>query len=118
VVLKYRDKEYNSEDVPLFLMFKTLTHKKKFINSIASHKLKTYFNTKDIQVALAGNTCLKDKRTKFYIRIDIKEEKNIISKCMFLDENTDNNSIVCAPYDIPETVIGNWIENNLQKLIN
>ena len=30
-----------------------------------------------------------------------------------LDENTDNNSMVCAPSDIPETVITRWIENNL-----
>ena len=116
--LKYKDKEYDSEDVPLFIMFKTLKHKKNFINNLAVYKLGVYNSTQDIQVVLAGNDCLKDKRTKLYFCINDKEEKNIITKTMFLDESTDNNSIVCAPYDIPETVIGEWIEKNILTLLN
>lgn len=111
--LKFKDKEYDSEDVPLFLMFKSSLNKKNFINSLVTYKLGTYVNTKDIKVALAGNVCIKDKRIKLYYCIKEKEEKNMLTKCMFLDENTDNNSMVCAPSDIPETVITRWIENNL-----
>ena len=115
--LKYKDKEYDSEDVPLFIMFKTLKHKKNFINNLAVYKLGIYNNTQDIQVVLAGNDCLKDKRTKLYFCINDKEEKNMIAKSLFLDEDSDNNSMVCAPADIPEVVIGSWIENNLKRII-
>ena len=73
--LKYKDKEYDSEDVPLFIMFKTLKHKKNFINNLAVYKLGVYNSTQDIQVVLAGNDCLKDKRTKLYFCINDKEEK-------------------------------------------
>lgn len=116
--LKYKGKEYNSEDIPLFLLFKNTENKKKFVNSLANHKIGTFTFTKDIHLVLAGNTIIKDKRAKLYFCIDEKEEKNMLSKCLFLDSESDNNSMVCAPSDIPETVIVNWIENNLEKIVS
>lgn len=114
--LKYKSKVYDSEDIPLFLYFKTFDSKKQFIDTLVKYNPGTSIIATDVYVAFAGNTIIKDKRSKLYYCIDTREEKNIILKSMYDDGETENNAMVCSPPDIPEESLITWIQNNLHRL--
>lgn len=114
--LKYKSKVYDSEDIPLFLYFKTFDGKKKFINTLVKYTPGSSVIATDVYVAFAGSTIIKDKRSKLYYCIDTREEKNIILKSMYDDGETENNAMVCSPPDIPEESLITWIQKNLHKL--
>ena len=114
--LKYKNKVYDSDDIPLFLYFKTFEHKKSFINTLAKYDVGTNAEAPDVYVAFAGNTIIKDKRSKLYYCIESREEKNTILRSMYDDGETENNEMVCSPPDIPEESLITWIQNNLHRL--
>lgn len=114
--IKYRNKIYNSEDIPIFLYFKNPQQKKDFNVVLANYELGNYTLVKHLYAVLAGKEVIKDKRAKIYFCIDNREEKSVILKSSFDDRDTDNNAMVCSPPDIPEESIVAWIENNLHKM--
>lgn len=114
--LKYKNKIYDSEQIPLFLYFKNTSHKKDFITLLANYDLGNYTVIPKLYGALAGSVVIKDKRSKVSFCINDIEEKRIIVKGMFHDRDSDNNAMVCSPPDIPEESLLAWIEKNIEKL--
>lgn len=114
--LKYRNKTYSSEDVPMFLYFKTASHKRSFVTTLVGYKLGTFTEIKDLHSALAGNVVIKDKRAKMFFCIDDKDEKDIIQKCVYEEVSSENNAIICSPPDIKEDILIEWVQKNLDKL--
>lgn len=114
--LKYKNKTYNSEDIPLFLYFKKYEHKKNFAVSLVNYNIGEYVEAPHVYVAFAGNEIIKDRRSKIYYCIETREEKTVILKGMYEDKDTDNNAMVCSPPDIPEENLIQWIQKNIDKL--
>lgn len=114
--IKYKNKIYSSDDVPLFLYFQTGKQKKDFGTILANYNLGEFTHLSSLHAVLAGNTVIKDKRSKIYFCIESKDEKYIIVKSVFDDKDSDNNAMICSPNDIPEESIVTWIENNIKKI--
>ena len=111
--LKYKSKVYDSEDIPLFLYFKTFDSKKKFINTLVKYNPGSNVIASDVYVAFAGNTIIKDKRSKLYYCIDSREEKNIILKSMYYFENNNFMDIKCIDFSISLNFQSIWNMNIL-----
>lgn len=117
MVLKYKNKIYSSEDLPIFLFFKTIEHKRNFVNDLNNYnKPNTFVRFHSIDVAFAGNTVIKDRRSSLYFNLDSLEEKRSLQKHI---HNTaeDSNAIISTPADIEPRVLEQWIEKNLIYLI-
>lgn len=114
--VKYRNKIYSSEDIPLFFYFKEPSKKDDFINFLANNSLiKEFKEIPSIHVILAGNTVIKDKRARIYISFDETVEKKALQKSIFFNPK-DSNAFLCSPGDIEERNLEIWIEKHIDDL--
>jgi len=117
VVLKYKNKTYDSNDLPIFLYFKKNNNKRDFINTLSNYnEFKNFTKFTSIDVAIAGNTVIKDKRSSIYIKFETKNEKQCLQRHIF-NESEESNAIISSPGDIGPTVLGEWIERHIDHLI-
>jgi len=116
VILKYKNKKYSSEDLPIFLYFKTETHKKDFINKLMSYTPNEFVRFDCVDIALAGNTLITDKRSALYINLKTLEEKKHIQRYMF-DAEENSNAVISTPPDIKPSTLEEWIERHTKDLI-
>lgn len=114
--IKYRNKIYSSDSVPLFIFFKTNQNRKEFITVLSGYKLGTYKEINCMYAVLAGSALVKDKRAKIYFSIDNIDEKRNLQKSLFDNDVDQNNAMLCSPTDINENVLYDWIEKNVHKL--
>ena len=114
--IKYRDKIYNSEDIPLFLYFKAPLNKKHFSDILINYNIGNYCQLTNLKGALAGNTAITDMRSKIYFCIEDREEKILLQKSMYYEDDADNNAIICSPSDVPEQSLITWIEENISRV--
>lgn len=114
--IKYRELLYKSEDVPIFVYFKTDDNRQNFINTLNEYKVGTFKPIKGVHSILAGNTIIKDKRTNIYLNIENIEEKRVLQKNLFDNNFEENNAMLCSPPDIDEAVLLEWVQRNLDKL--
>lgn len=118
MVIKYKNKEYSSEDLPIFLFFKKLDRKKEFINELNNYNNpNTFIKIYSIDVILAGNAVIKDKRSSIYFNLETIEEKQSLQRQIF-NTPEDSNAIISTPSDIQLDVIEKWVKNNLPHLIS
>ena len=116
--LKHRNKVYSSDDVPLFLYFKTNKKRKEFSDILLHYGANDKFiEFPCLHAALAGNVVIKDKRATIYFSLDSVEEKKVIQKSLFSNTDENCNSLICSPSDINEDVLIEWVENNLSKIV-
>lgn len=117
MILKYKNKTYNSEDLPFFLFFKNTKGRKEFITFINNYKQFDKFIEIDcIHSILAGNTIIKDKRSILNICIESKEEKQFLQKYLFSDMIEESNAILISPEDIDKTHLQKWVDKYIDKL--
>lgn len=116
MVLKYRNKKYSSEDLPIFLYFATQANRKEFINKLAGYTPNEFVRFDCVDIALAGNTVIKDKRAALFINLETIEEKRHIQRYMF-DAEEDSNAVISTPPDIKPRVLEEWIEKHTKDLI-
>jgi hypothetical protein len=117
VKVKYRNKIYSSDDVPLFFYFKDSSKKDEFIDFLANNSLINEFKEiPSVYVILAGNTVIKDKRARIYISFDELIEKKSLQKSIFFNPE-DSNAFLCSPADIEERSLELWIEKNIDNLL-
>ena len=114
--IKYRNNIYSSEDVPLFVYFKTDKNRREFINILQYYKVGTYCRVNCIQFILAGKAVIKDKRTPMFFCIEDKEEKRELQRSLFNAPDEDNNAMMCAPPDIDENILLKWVQKHLEEL--
>lgn len=116
MVIKYKKKLYNSEDLPVLLYFKNYAKKKEFINDLSNYTVtEGFIQINSIDVILAGNTVIKDRRSAIYFSLESVEEKKSLQKQIF-NTPDDNNAIVSTPADIKLDIIEQWIEKNAVHL--
>ena len=117
MILKYKNKYYDSGDVPLFLYFKSNKNKDEFINILANLDIVNEFiPVKCVSIALAGNLIIKDKRAQLFVRIPEKEEKKEIQRYLF-DSYDESNAVISTPPDIQPPVLEEWINRYTKDLI-
>lgn len=117
MVIKYKNKTYDSEDLPILLYFKSYVRKKEFINELSNYAVSEGFvRINSIDVILAGNTVIKDKRSVTYFYLENIEEKKSLQKQIF-NTPEDNNAIISTPSDIDLEVLEKWIVNNSSHLL-
>lgn len=117
MVLKYKNKIYSSEDLPILLFFKALSNKRNFINEVSNYvSPKEFIKLTSIDVALAGNTVMKDKRCTIYLKFESLEEKKSLLRQI---HNTpeDSNAVISTPEDIEIRIIEMWIERHVSDLV-
>jgi spore coat protein CotH len=118
VVLKYKNKFYSSDDLPILLFFKSTKRKREFVNEVNNYTdFETFFKLLSVDVALAGSTVIKDKRSSLYIKFESLLEKKSLQKQLF-DNIEDSNAVISTPLDIKIEVLREWIENNAEHLIS
>lgn len=116
MVLKYRNKKYSSEDVPLFLYFKNESSKEDFINILVSYTPNTFVRLDCIEFAIAGNTVIKDKRSGLYINLETMEEKKDIQRYVY-NSTDESNAVISSPPDIRPVILEEWICKHTKNLI-
>lgn len=117
MVIKYKNKLYNSEDLPILLYFKSYIRKKEFINELSNYAVTSGFaKINSIDVVLAGNTVIKDKRSATYFCLESIEEKKSLQKQIF-NTPEDNNAIISTPGDINLEILEKWIVKNSSHLL-
>ena len=117
MVLKYKNKTYSSEDLPIFLFFKKLERKNEFVNELNNYREpNTFVKINSVDVVLAGNTVIKDKRSQLYLNLETLTEKQSLQRQIF-NTPEDSNAIISTPADIDLPVIEQWVENNIIHLI-
>jgi hypothetical protein len=117
VILKYKNKTYDSDDLPIFLFFKAYNNKRDFVNTLSNYnEYNKFVRFVSVDVALAGNTVIKDKRSTLYISLDSKEEKQSLQKHIF-NNDEDSNAIISTPPDISPRILEEWIERHVEHLI-
>lgn len=114
--IRYRKQLYRSEDIPIFVFFKTDSNRQIFINDLNEYKVGTFKIIKGIHSILAGNTVIRDKRTNIYLNIENVEEKRVLQKSLFDNNFEENNAMLCSPPDINEAVLLEWVQNKLDEL--
>ena len=117
MILKYKNKFYSSEDLPILLFFKSLPNKRNFINEVSNYVLsKEFIKLTSIDVVLAGNTVMKDKRCTIYLKFESLEEKKSLLRQI---HNTpeDSNAVISTPEDIEIPIIEKWIESYVSELV-
>ena len=113
--LRYRDKTYDSIEIPIFVYF-TNNNKNDFVNILKNYKIGTFQAINCVQVAFAGSTTIKDKRATLYFCIDTADEKRAIQKSTFDNDESEDNAMLCAPDDISEVVLMDWVDKNLKTI--
>lgn len=117
MVLKYKNKIYSSNDLPIFLFFKNTENKREFINRLANYnEFNVFERFTSIDVALAGNAVIKDKRSSMFISFEDISEKRALQRHIF-GTCEDSNAIISTPPDIGPRVLEMWIEKNAIHLI-
>jgi len=117
VIIKYKNKTYSSEDLPIFLYFKRVEDKKDFINLLAIyHKPNVFVRVNSVDFVLAGNTVIKDKRSAIYINMETMGEKRHIQRYLF-DSNDESNAVISTPPDIRPVILEEWIGRHAKDLI-
>ena len=117
MILKYKNKVYNSNDLPIFLYFKKSCKKREFINDLSNYnKFNSFARITSVDVAIAGNTVIKDKRSALYINFECKREKQSLQRHIF-NESEESNAVISSPSDIGPTILGEWIERHIDHLI-
>ena len=117
MVLKYKDKIYSSENLPIFLYFKKNANKRNFINELNNYsKPNSFVKITSVDVALAGNAVIKDKRSTLYFSLETIEEKQSLQRQIF-NTPEDSNAIISTPGDIELRIIEQWIEKYIEHLI-
>ncbi len=117
MVLKYKNKLYDSNDLPIFLYFKKNNNKREFINTLSNYsEFKNFTKFTSIDVAIAGNTVIKDKRSSIFIKFESKCEKQTLQRHIF-NESEYSNAIISSPGDIGPDILGEWIERHIDHLI-
>lgn len=117
MVLKYKNKIYSSNDLPIFLFFKKNSNKRDFINELNNYNtLDSFVRITSVDVALAGNMVIKDKRSALYFNLETLEEKQSLQRHIF-NTPEDSNAIISTPGDIELRVIEKWIEKHVDYLI-
>jgi len=110
VILKYRNKTYSSEDVPIFIYFFSKEKKDDFINTLCTYTEPNKFVRFDsVGVALVGNTVIKDKRAGIYINLKTMDEKRYIQRYLY-DSTDESNAVISTPPDIKPRILEEWIE--------
>ena len=118
MVLKYKNKLYSSDDLPILLFFKSARKKREFVNEVNNYTdFEDFFKLLSVDVALAGSTVIKDKRSSLYIKFESQLEKKSLQKQLF-DNIEDSNAVISTPFDIKIEVLREWIENNAEHLIS
>jgi hypothetical protein len=116
VKVKYRNKIYSSEDIPIFFYFKEVSKKDEFITFLANNSLiNEYKQIPAIHAILAGNTIIKDKRARIYLSFDEDIEKKVLQKSIFFNPQ-DSNAFLCSPSDIEERNLEIWIEKYIDSI--
>lgn len=114
--IKYKNKIYSSQDIPLFFYFKESSVRDDFIKFLADNILVDDFKkSPNIPVILAGNTVIKDKRSAILISFETLEEKKALQKSIFFNPE-DSNAFLCSPPDIEERSLELWIEKYIDVL--
>lgn len=117
MVLKYKNKTYSSNDLPIFLYFKQNSNKREFIDKLAIYnKFNTFEKFTSVDVALAGNTVIKDKRSALFISLEDICEKRSLQRHIF-GTSEDSNAIISTPPDIGPRILEEWIEKHSAHLI-
>jgi len=117
VIIKYKNKTYNSDDLPIFLYFKNASDKNEFINNLVNYtKPKEFVRIHCVTVALVDNTLIKDKRSGLFLSLDTMEEKRYIQRYLY-DSHEDSNAVISTPPDIKPDILEKWIEKHTQGLI-
>ena len=114
--IKYRNKIYSSEDIPIFVYFKTNKNREDFLNILQYYKIGTYCKINCVYFVLAGKTVIKDKRASIYFCIKENEEKRALQRSLFNINDTDNNAMMCSPTDIKENNLISWVQKHLEAL--
>ena len=113
--IKYRNKIYRSEDVPVFVYFRSNENRIEFVNILKNYKIGIYHEVRCFHAVIAGKKVIKDKRSSIEFMIeDIAEKKNL-QKSLF-QQTGDSNAMICSPGDIKQEHLHKWIENNLDEL--
>jgi hypothetical protein len=115
VNIKYRNKIYSSNDLPIFVYFKTEDNRQDFINTLNNYQVGTFKPIRCIHSILAGNTLIKDKRSCIQFNIEDVEEKRILQKSLY-NNDEENNAMLCGPGDIDEGILLDWIEKYINKI--
>jgi len=117
VILKYKNKLYSSADLPIFLYFRNEKNKKEFLNILTNYtKPDIFVKLPCFDIALAGNTVIKDKRSTLYINMETMDEKRHVQRYVYDSEET-SNAVISTPPDIKPCILEEWIER-LTKDIN
>lgn len=116
MIIKYKNKTFSSEDLPIFVYFKTDSNRKEFLNQLVYYKLGEFCRLTCVHSILAGNTVIKNKRAYTYFKINDKEEKRLLQRSLWDNDDPDNNAMMCAPPDIKENNLLNWVEKHLDLL--
>jgi len=118
VIVKYKNKKYSSEDLPIFLYFNSTEAKRIFINDLANYNILNQFvHFTSIDFALLGNTAVKSKRAKLYISLDSIEEKKHIQRYLF-NSDDESNAVISTPPDIRPRTLEEWIRRHLSEEIS
>ena len=115
--IKYKNKLYCSDDIPLFLYFKSEVNKREFVNILSNYQIGTFQQIYCVHAILAGSRIIKDKRTAIFMNIDDINEKKVLQKNLFDNPDDGINAMICSPGDIQEQVIQDWVENNIDKIV-
>lgn len=114
--VKYRNKIYDSEEIPLFFYFKEPSRKDDFIDFLANNSLvKEFKKVQSVHVVLAGNTVIKDKRASISISFNELPEKQALQKSIFFNP-PDSNAFLCCPGDIEPPDLELWLERYIEHL--
>lgn len=117
MVIKYKNKTYSSEDLPIVLFFKTVNKRGDFINDITTYVIPGKFVPIDsIDVILAGNTIIKDRRATTHIKFESIEERQALQKQVF-NTPEDSNAIISTPGDIAPEILEQWISRYAEYMI-
>ena len=117
MIVKYKNKKYSSDDVPIFLFFRSDANKREFIDILANYEDSGVFiKLNYIDIALLGNTVVKNKRAALHVRLDSIAEKKDIQRYLF-NSNEESNAVISTPPDIKPSILEGWIEKHTKDLI-
>lgn len=121
MVIKYKNKIYDSDDIPIFIFFKTSQNRKEFIKIINYYSnYNSFLSINSIHTILAGNTVIKDKRSPLAVAIKTREEKICIQKNLDFEDDVkeaeDINSLLLSPEDIDKDILEKWIMRYTEKI--
>ena len=91
--------------------------KREFINELNNYNdPDTFVRITSVDVVLAGNTVIKDKRSYLYLNLESLKEKQSLQRQIF-NTPEDSNAVISTPSDIELRIIEKWIQKNTIHLI-